>query len=278
MREMAKSMPKRSSHCASDLLLDALVGGQAQTSEEAKHFKECTRCRERLALFRDAESLSVGTVENLLRAAKAQTQAPGKPELGWFTWPRFAVATSACALAFVLLFVVQASPSTTTVAMNDSLAPGDHDQVARPADGVRAKGTSIRFFRYRDGQVTRGQSGDRLRTGDALRFTVTTGQATNFFLIGVEDSGKVSAYHPFNGSRSVRLAPGVDMPLPDSLVLDDSRDAEHFVGIFSSEPIEFENLVRLLADDIGEHNDVVSAIDRLPFPGTRHLITIRREP
>ena len=50
----------------------------------------------------------------------------------------------------------------------------------------------VTFTQRRAGDVVPGRSGERYRTGDALRFAISSGVATYFFLVVVEEDGKRS--------------------------------------------------------------------------------------
>jgi hypothetical protein len=154
------------------------------------------------------------------------------------------------------------------------------DRAARPESGtddIRVKGTSLRFFVQRAGQVMPGESGGRYQAGDALRFVVSNGTPSFFFLVGIEESGKVSAYYPFAGDRSVRLAAGVDLPLAGSLVLDEAPGGEVFLGLFSPEPLTFDAVVRAIREAQGTGPAWPESLRSIGLPGQHHWLVIHKK-
>ena len=135
----------------------------------------------------------------------------------------------------------------------------------------------MRFFVQRGDEVAPGVSGDPYREGDALRFAVSSDAPRHFLLVGVEESGQVSAYHPFDGDRSTPLEPGVDVALPGSLVLDDSAGAEAFVGLFTDEALEMDRVRAAVSDALAVHGELDSALESVDLPGQHRWIVIRRE-
>ena len=98
-----------------------------------------------------------------------------------------------------------------------------------------------------------------------------------FFLVGVEESGKVSAYVPYGGDRSVRVMPGIDQPMAGSLVLDDSPQTEYFVGLFSDEPLHFDDILAEVDAVRAEHETVDEGLEHLDLPGQHRWVVVRKE-
>jgi hypothetical protein len=266
--------PPVTDDCLSDRVLDDLVAGNAGTPVRDEHLRDCARCQARLALFQDHQQRLRPLVEDLL--APALRRAPPDPALrpvarGWLQrWsggpvPGLVLAAAAAAVVLAALLLW---PDPETVPPLDDLA----------ADGLRLKGTSMRFFVLRGDDVTPGESGVALRAGDALRFAVSCDRTTNLFLVGIEESGPVSAYYPYGGRASVPLSPGVDQPLPGSLVLDDAPQSEAFVGLFSTEPLHFDRIEEAAAAALRAHDgDLEAAVQDLDLPGQHRWVVVHKE-
>ncbi len=266
---MTATAPRQSETCLSDLALDRMVAGGEAAADAASHLEACPRCRERLALLEQHRDDSTDLVEGLIRAARhggtrLPDLEPSEPRSSGFPMPRLAVA------ALVVLAV-----TASAVWMLEQRFERDGADTA--ADTLRIKGSSMRFFVQRGDEVVPGVSGDRYREGDALRFTVSNDQPVFFFLVGIEESGKVSAYVPYDGERSEELPPGIDAPMPGSLVLDGSDDTEYFVGLFTAKELELAEIERAIGEARSGHDAMEEALEALPLPGQHRWVIVHKE-
>ncbi len=261
------SRPRLDGDCLSDLALDRRVAGDAPEDEHRAHLDTCPRCRERLALFEAARVDSAPGIERMLRIAQARARtvepAPA-PRTGRFSWGRLTLAGAAVA-ALALAWPLLRPPPP-------ELPPDE-----LPGETLRIKGVSMRFFVQRGEQVVPGDPDQRFRGGDALRFVVSSDAPGHLLLVGVDPSGRVSAYHPFGGDRSALLEAGVDVALPGSLVLDDSTTPEAFVGLFTEEPLELDRVRGAVAAALATHPELEPALESLDLPGQHRWFVIRRE-
>jgi hypothetical protein len=139
------------------------------------------------------------------------------------------------------------------------------------------KGNNLRFFVQRDGKVVPGESGGAYRQGDALRFVVSNPAPVFFMLVGIEQTGEVNVYHPYGGSHSIQLAPGVDQPLPGSLILDDSTEPEYYLGIFAPAPVSVDDVNSAVETAFASAAPIEQALRSMRLSGQHHLVVIRRE-
>ena len=265
---MTGTAPRRSDACVSDLTLDRVVAGAAIGDELGAHLETCARCRERLELLELSRDRSADLVEDLIRATRPGGTSPSAPEpaspSSGFGLPRLAVA------ALVLLAVTASAVWMLEQRIGEKTP-------APPADSLRIKGSSMRFFVQRGEDVVPGVSGERYQEGDALRFTVSNDQPIYFFLVGVEASGKVSAYVPFEGARSMALEPGIEQAMPGSLVLDGSAETEYFVGLFTAEALELAEIEAALDQVYSGRETMDVALEALPLPGQHRWVVVHRE-
>lgn len=264
----AGASPRTGDACLSDLALDRLVVGGEATTAQRDHLETCERCGQRLALFEGGVDESEHAVASALGAARQRVTEAGAapPARSWWGrgLPRLALAgATLAALTLVLLW---------------ALEPGDQP-AGEPAfdDTLRIKGTTMRFFVQRGEEVVPGVSGDVYRPGDSLRFAVSNDAPKYFFLVGVEESGLVSAYVPFDGDTSLRLTPGIDQPMPGSLVLDDSPQTEYFVGLFTDTPLAFDDIVEELEAARARHGSWEGGLRELDLPGQHRWVVVNKE-
>ena len=246
--------PTLPSDCLSDFVLDEVVGGAPVSDKVGGHLASCDRCRARLARLREIDSASCETVDLLV--SRAMSVRP--PRRTTPVWQVALAGTFAVACACALFMVSRSRPTD--------------------ADGTRGKGDSIRFYRQRDGQVVRGVSGDRFRQGDALRFVASASEDSQLLLVGIESSGKVSAYFPFGGRSSAAITAPAEVTLPGSLVLDDSPNDEFFLAVFHSSPVAVADVERALSALRASPPFDLATLRRMSLPGRHHWIVIRRQP
>ena len=147
-----------------------------------------------------------------------------------------------------------------------------------PIDTTRSKGDALRFYRQRGGEVTAGVSGDRFLEGDALRFVATTSEDAYLLLVGIESSGRASAYFPYGGNRGAPVRASVELALPGSIVLDGFPNDEFILAVFHSKPVAVADVERALAALHADPPLDLATLQRLRLPGRHHWIVLRRQP
>lgn len=244
------SQPRIDDRCLSDLALDRMIAAREDTHP---HLKTCERCRSRLEGFAIAQRQSAVRVAKMIARAAPEE----KVRQSWWRSPVFKAAFALCA-ALLIWVVIPRSEA--------------------PAPGVRAKGNGLRFVVQRQGRIEPGISGARFWPGDALRFLVTASTPSYLFLVGVEArSGKVSAYHPFNGTQSARIVQGAERALEGSLVLDSSPEDEFFLAVFSDSPLSLTKIQAAIEATKTSQGYTLSALQALELPGEHHWIVVKKE-
>jgi hypothetical protein len=198
---------QRSAACVSDLRFDAWLAGELSAPDEASmsaHVASCARCRERQEGLVDARA-------RFEMSAAASVPAFLRPERKRTRLPRWAAGLSALALAAALLLV---------------LLP------QRESRGVRVKGSDqVSFFVKRGDTVQRGAREQRVRPGDKLRFTYTATSPRYLAILSVDAANEVSVYYP-PGEHAARIAPGVEVALPNAVELDGVLGQERVFALF----------------------------------------------
>ncbi|KYG02418.1 hypothetical protein BE21_05215, partial [Sorangium cellulosum] len=136
------------------------------------------------------------------------------------------------------------------VALNVGVQPPDDprgdDRAARPPpaeQGARIKGGSgrIGFYVARGDALAPGGPGEVVHPNDRLQFTYSTVDAGFFALLSVDGARKASVYFPA-GDVAAPIEPGEQVPLPSSVVLDETLGAETVYGLFCESPVALEPL------------------------------------
>jgi len=181
--------------------------------------------RDRVEVYFRAEVLP-GTVCAVVAALTPREE----PRRWWL--PAWRPALAAGALAAVIFAVV----------LVGSRLPPAGDEVP----GVRAKGAvGLEVFGHRASDTFRVQEGALLRPGDQLKFRVVAPGDGWAAVFSVEDSGRVTLFHPLGAAGPLRVGADPFVP-PDSIVLDGSVGPERVVVVFRHEPFDVASLAREL--------------------------------
>jgi hypothetical protein len=122
-----------------------------------------------------------------------------------------------------------------------AVIPDPDDGTARP---WQTKGNGwLTVFRERGGRVDEVVSGDRLQPGDRLRFQVDPLHPGQVMVVGVEDSKRLFAYFPLDGSDTSRAVVTDDPQLlPGAAELDSSAGSESIHAVLCPQPFALADL------------------------------------
>lgn len=113
-------------------------------------------------------------------------------------------------------------------------------------DLVRAKGgLQLGFYVKHDEKVRRGAEHEVVAPGDALRFTYTAQEPRFLAILSVDPTARVSVYYPapaLGEPAAAPEAPGRDVALPLSTVLDGTTGKETIYGVFCEGPVDVGRL------------------------------------
>ncbi|HUI91216.1 MAG TPA: hypothetical protein VLX68_03110 [Chitinivibrionales bacterium] len=150
---------------------------------------------------------------------------------------------------------------------------------SRPEPGYRIKGeTALKLFvKNREGGVEK-RAGREYFTGEKIQFLYSCGAKNNFALVSMDTAGAVTVYYPQSRDSSLSLERGQDLPLPNSIALDEYTGRELFIGIFSERPFFVPRLVEKLKISFDRRHSIDStAIDDKEFTAVPYLLSIQRE-
>jgi hypothetical protein len=90
-------------------------------------------------------------------------------------------------------------------------------------------------FGARGERVFRVTQGDRLASGDRLKFEVSAPGAGWLAVFSVEEGGRVTSFAPASGGPALRVASGTTI-VPGAIALDGHLGREWLVAVFAPEP------------------------------------------
>jgi hypothetical protein len=216
---------RNSPDCISDLQIDRLLLRRLSAAEERSaraHFGRCEACRARLAeLEADARVAPPPITRPLTTPMRL------RPRLPLWGMAGFALTSAGALLALLL---PQGAPE-----------PRELD----PGTEIKGK-TSLGFIFKRGGKLSQGGPGERLQSGDVLRFTYSAAEARYLTVVSVDGLGVVSLYFPGDG-QAWSAEPGTEVVVPGATLLDDTVGQEYLYGFFCIYPIPAIELQKRVA-------------------------------
>jgi hypothetical protein len=82
--------------------------------------------------------------------------------------------------------------------------------------------------------------------GEKIQFTYSCGNNRYFMLLSADSNHSISVYYPSEGTQSIQLEPGQDLPLPNSIILDSYIGPELYLAVFSASPLDVTHITRQL--------------------------------
>jgi uncharacterized protein DUF4384/putative zinc finger protein len=232
---------RQSEACLSDLQLDRWLVGELSSEQGravALHLDACPACRQRHVELDEVR-------QRLARQMPAWVsfQSPPVADSG--------PARSAGPLRVQHRWLAGASALAAAAALVLLVARPWQGPLAGEASGTRAKGgvASLGWVVRRGERTFVGRPEQRLRAGDALRFTVSAREPVYVAVLGLDATGRLSVYHP-DRDRLERVEAGEQAALPGAIELDAAPGRELLYGIFCA------NAAPL--------SDVTSAVERSP--------------
>lgn len=155
-----------------------------------------------------------------------------------------ASSTALVAAAAVLLVIARPSPDDrsgmepdTGSGMQLGTAPGT---TSAAGSDVRRKGAaSVAVFIQHQGVMRPGHSGDIVHPGDALQLAYSTAEPAHLAVLGRDQAGVASIYFA-GGERAAAIAPGEQVPLPSSIILDDTLGTEVLYALLCQDAVVVE--------------------------------------
>jgi hypothetical protein len=103
---------------------------------------------------------------------------------------------------------------------------------------IRIKGeTGLKAFVQTRAGVIENRKGRVYFTGEKIQFLYSCGEKNRFMLLDMDTAGAITIFYPATGDSSVAVERGADMPLPNSITLDEYTGSEVFFAVFSKRPL-----------------------------------------
>lgn len=227
---IAPSPADDTGRCPSQLALDRMFAGELSDLEEARlsrHVAHCTSCSRELANRLDERDAFAPDPLLLAQLSKEEpSRAPGPAPRRRQRFAFTVVPLAACAAGVWLVLWPAASTPP--------------DELDRRA--VSKGGGDVALFVQRDGELRELGDAAQVHPGDHLQVTVRV-PAMRFVAVYSRDgAGTVSRYAPVE-LPMVQVAPGGDVILPNSTVLDDVLGRE-ILAVFSCQHLQDEQVLR----------------------------------
>ncbi len=198
-------------HIIEKLSLEAYCTGtlpELEKRELEKHLKECSACRDYLRQLTQEKNAF------LAKYPFESLSLPQKKKLVPFPLKSHIYALAA---SFILM-----------------LTGGWFYYSMQDQNVMRIKGgTNIRMVvKGLDGTIEE-RSIPTYYPNEQIQFIYSCGTTNKFMLFSIDEQGSLSTYLPAVGDSSVTIQNGAELPLPNSILLDDYIGNELFVAIFS---------------------------------------------
>ncbi len=207
-----------------DLELERLLANDLPPSRAAEIESTATAAdRTRLAELRAEHAAFLSTVD-----VAAEVRAIGKrmktiepaPRRIWWRW--LAAGGTLAAAAAALVLVVRRGSE-------------------RSDPDFQTKGDGVSLIVHTP--TRRLANGDRVLSGERLRFEVVATQRGYVTIVGVDGTGTPSVYVPFGGGSALAFDPAAGSLLPGAIQLDNTPGDETYFAFFSERPFSIDTVM-----------------------------------
>lgn len=198
------------------------------------HVRACGRCAETQAALQRAaahfrDEVFPRSLPRVVPRALAATSGPAARLRRWWSEANAGVRWASLAAPVAAALVLTAGSFAYK-----ARGPATVDE--EPAVATKG-GPALHLFVRRGDRVFAARPGLALAAGDAVRFVVEPAGHPYLLVVSIDGAGKVSVYHPFDGTASAPLVPAPRIELDGSIVLDRAPGPERIVAIFSDAPL-----------------------------------------
>lgn len=220
-------------------------------SEMEIHLRDCSICTAYVADVKKEQAAFLETFPSISVA-----KPPVRERL-----VRFPALRTVLALAAVLVIAV----GTGTLLVNH------HGEDYRTKGGV-----ALKLFVQDSAGVPLECAVPVCTPGERIQFTYSCGGERYFMLMSVDTSGAVSVFYPEKGDSSIAVEPGNDLPLPNSIVLDDYIGKEWYVAVFSAHPLSAVAVTGKLRGAIRKKEDWILAVPDIDHATVKSILLTKR--
>jgi hypothetical protein len=113
--------------------------------------------------------------------------------------------------------------------------------------GSRIKGeTALKVYVKADDGRIEQRGNNTFFAGERVQFLYSCGRENSFILMSLDTAGSMTTFYPDAGDSAIGLEPGQDIPLPNSILLDEYAGPELFIGVFSEKALLVSTVKRLV--------------------------------
>ncbi len=235
---------------------------------EREHLARCPDCRKRV------EALAVSDIDFATEVFPKTCPVVTARALQDLHGRRFSSVFSALRRPSALAGIGLAAAATVLLLVGGPYLKTDKSTSSPPAvvDATYLGdkgGVGLEVYCKRGGKVFRAHEGAILFVDDMLRFVprVPAKGAQYLMIVSVDSLGTVSRYFPTD-SKQAAETPGVNEPLPGSVILDDTPGPERIWLLAAEEPFDFEAVKRAAAGE-WQRQGTPAKMGRLPLPAAQ---------
>jgi hypothetical protein len=129
--------------------------------------------------------------------------------------------------------------------------------------------------RRASGQIDRLASGDRVASGDVLRFEVTHAKGGFAAVLGLDARPSVTVYAPQSGA-AVQLQGAGKTLLPEAIVADATPGSERIVALVCPSVLTSDELTRAAEGALRAAGGRPEAVGELPLPCAQSAVVVRK--
>jgi hypothetical protein len=115
----------------------------------------------------------------------------------------------------------------------------------------------------------------RYYPGEHIQFIYSCSKRNRFMLFSLDEQGAFSTYLPAAGDSAITLPRGADLPLPNSILLDEYIGRELFIAVFSERPLAVPTVKSIILKQYAKAGslDAVNPASMKEFNAHTFLIT-----
>jgi hypothetical protein len=240
-------------HPFGTLALTSFMVNDCSEQERARiraHVDACAQCRDLLARLAAERDVFLTRLPYSQSIGAARPVAPRRPA-------QLAYALAACLLvAITAIFFL---PSLTTA----------------PASRIKGD-VAISIFVKTENDRIEKRAGSEYHPGEQIQIAYSSGQFDHLILLGIEGNGTITDYYPQSGDTSILIEKGQNLPLPNSILLDEYLGLEAYVAVFSPRPLSLSQTVKAIRDAYAENPDLSATQPALPADAVVKKIVITK--
>ena len=219
------SVPISEASCEGLPEIAAVLSGCATDAEiqaANRHLEQCALCREATLIVTDMTAKGeFAAPSRTVAHGDTVTSLKTRRRIPFSAVAAFAAGVMAVTIGFALFRVI--GPPLSEVSSQMSVK-GTGDRLT-----LAVKRGSAEFI---------FTSGDTLKTGDAVGLFYTAETDGYLAIFGMDAAKEVTLLYPAGGTKSAKIVPKENAPLPDGAAVQRGQGCEWVIGVFSNEALD----------------------------------------